>query len=77
MRLYDIDSERELSVMDLYNDWNTFRNEEPWNHAESFKCELHNIIMDTINGRNNCDVVGMTPNEIEGYIIRLRLSGMI
>ena len=77
MKLYDMDSEKELSIMDLYNDWNTFRTEEPWNHSESFKCELHNIIMDTINGRNNCDVIGMTPAETEGYILRLRLSGMI
>ena len=72
MRLYDKQVERELSLPDLFRDWEAFRKEEPWNHCESFRDEMLNILMDTINGRNDCELIGMTPNETERIINKLR-----
>ena len=30
------------------------------------------ILMATINGRNDLEIIGMTPREVNNYIIRLR-----
>ena len=72
MTLYDTVAEREYTLTDLYHDWELFRSEEPWNHAEDFMTELYEILMATVNGRNDCDVVGLTPAETCDYIISIR-----
>lgn len=72
MKLYDANTEQEYSLLDLRNDWKEFRADDPENHADNFKAELFEILMATINGRNDCDVVGMTAREISNYIIKLR-----
>jgi len=51
--------------------WQVFRTEEPWNHAESFRAELAGIIMDTLNGRNDCKLSGLTHDETERLIHNL------
>lgn len=76
MKLRDIDSGYNYSIIDLYNDYIQFREEDPYNHAETFTIELYEILMATINGRNNMDVIGMTANETSNYIIKLRKKGI-
>lgn len=72
MRLIDIDSDRVYTLSDLHRDWQTFRAEDPYNHADDFTTELFVILMDTVNDRNNCDIVGLTPTETCNYILALR-----
>ena len=72
MRLIDIDSDRVYTMSDLQRDWRTFKAEDPVNHADDFHTELFVILMDTVNGRNNCHIAGLTPTETCNYILALR-----
>ena len=72
MRLIEIDTGRAISLPDLHRDWQTFRAEDPYNHADDFTTELFVILMDTVNGRNNCHIAGLTPTETCNYILALR-----
>ena len=59
-------------LSDLKADWERFRKEDPENHATDFKTELFEILMATVNGRNDLEIIGMTPAEQEKMIARLR-----
>ncbi len=72
MTLYDANIDRTLTLPELYADWKQFKAEDPWNHADNFMTELYEILMATVNGRNNCDIVGLTPSETCDYIITIR-----
>ena len=72
MRFIDLNDDREYTVADLKRDWAQFREEDPVNHAERFKIEFFEILMATINGRNDLDIIGMTPKETSNLILRLR-----
>lgn len=72
MRLREIDTGRELTLPELRREWQEFREEDPDNHADDFMTELYEILMATVNGRNDCDVVGLTPSETSDYIITIR-----
>ena len=60
------------SLYDMWEEWKEFRKDDPYNHADSFKVELFEILMATINGRNDLEIIGMTPREISNYTLRLR-----
>ena len=72
MQFIDLNDDRVYSLQDLHRDWAQFRQEDPENHAESFQMEMLEILMATINGRNDLEIIGMTPQEVSNYIIRLR-----
>ena len=72
MKFIDLNDDRVYTVADLKKDWEVLRAEEPENHAESFQMEMLEILMATINGRNDLEIIGMTPREVSNYIIRLR-----
>ena len=72
MKLMEIDTGRTLNLPELRREWQEFRAEDPDNHADDFPTELHEILMATVNGRNDCDVVGLTPTELTHYILTLR-----
>ena len=72
MRLKDIDTGREFTLPELHRDWRSFRAEDPVNHADDFTTELYEILMATVNGRNDCHIVGLTPSETCDYIISIR-----
>ena len=72
MKFIDLNDERVYNLQDLHRDWTQFRQEEPENHAESFQMEMLEILMATINGRNDLEIIGMTPGEVSNYVIRLR-----
>lgn len=42
------------------------------NHAPDFKTELFEILMATINGRNDLEILSMTHREISSLTLRLR-----
>ena len=72
MRFIDLCDDRKYTVADLKRDWAQFREEDPVNHAASFRIEFFEILMATINGRNDLEITGLTSREISNIIIRLR-----
>lgn len=74
MQFIDRNDDTILTTADLFRDWKTFKAEEPENHGDTFKVEMHEILMATINGRNDLDIIGMKPAEIEHIILTLRKS---
>ena len=72
MKFIDLNDNRVYTLQDLRRDWAQFREEDPENHAERFKIEFFEILMATINGRNDLEIIGLTPREISNYIIGLR-----
>ena len=72
MRFIDTYSDKEYSLLDLFNDYKEFAKEDPLNHANNFKAELFEILMATINGRNDFEIIGMTAKETNNYVLSLR-----
>ena len=72
MKFIDLNDDRVYTPADLKRDWAQFREEDPENHAARFKIEFFEILMATINGRNDLEIVGLTPREVSNYIISLR-----
>ena len=72
MKLYDLDDGSTITLPELKNEWKQFRSTDTDNFAETFPVELFEILMATINDRNNLEIVGMTPAETSRYTIRLR-----
>lgn len=72
MKFIDLNDDRVYTPADLKRDWAQFRSEDPDNHAESFRIEFFEILMATINGRNDLEIIGLTPREVSNYIISLR-----
>ena len=72
MKLIDLNDDRVYTPADLKRDWTQFREEDPVNHAASFRIEFFEILMATINGRNDLKIIGLTPRETSNIILRLR-----
>ena len=72
MRFIDLNDDHVYTLTDLKKEWEEFRAEDPENHAPDFKTEFFEILMATINGRNDLDIIGLTPQETSKLIIRLR-----
>ena len=72
MKLIDLNDDRVYTPADLKRDWAQFREEDPENHAARFQIEFFEILMATINGRNDLEIVGLTPREVSNFIISLR-----
>ena len=72
MQFIDLNDDRVYTIADLKKDWQEFRAEDPENHADRFKIEFFEILMATINGRNDLEIIGLTPRETSNIIIRLR-----
>ena len=72
MRFIDLNDDRVYTPADLKRDWAQFREEDPENHAERFKIEFFEILMATINGRNDLEILGLTHREVGNIILRLR-----
>ena len=72
MRFIDLNDDQVYTLRDLYQDWTQFREEDPGNHAASFGIEMLEILMATVNGRNDLEITGLTHREISNIILRLR-----
>lgn len=72
MKFYDMLSETVITLEDLRDDYETLRNEDPESHAERFEIELFEILMATVNGRNDLEIIDMTPQEVTLFINWLR-----
>lgn len=72
MQFIDLNDDRVYTIADLKKDWQEFREEDPENHAPDFKTEIFAILMATINGRNDLEILGLTHREVNNLILRLR-----
>lgn len=72
MQFIDLNDDRVYSLQDLHRDWTQFRKEDPENHAPDFKTELFEILMATINGRNDLEILELKHREISSLTLRLR-----
>ena len=71
MQFIDLNDDRVYTIADLKKDWQEFREEDPENHADRFKIEFFEILMATVNGRNDLEIIGLTPREVSNYIVKL------
>ena len=72
MRFIDLNDGHIYTLADLKKDWQEFRAEDPENHADRFQLEFFEILMATINGRNDLEILGLTHREVSNLTIRLR-----
>ena len=72
MRFIDLNDDRVYTLQDLHRDWTQFRAEDPDNHAENFQIEFFEILMATVNGRNDLEILGLTHREVNELTLRLR-----
>lgn len=71
MKFIDTYSEETYSMTDMHRMWKEFKVEDHENHADSFLDEMAEIMMATINGRNDLEIVGMTASEISRITVKL------
>ena len=72
MKLVDMITDRATTMPELYAMYMDFRATDPGNHAETFRTELYNILMDTVNGRNDFRIDYLTPAEICNFILKIK-----
>ena len=72
MKFIDLNDRRTYTLSEIRKEWELLRNLEPENHAQDFKTELFEILMATVNGRNDLEVIGLTHRETDRLIRRLR-----
>ena len=72
MRFVDLNDDSVITLSDLKKEWKTMHTEDPYNHAQDFKTELLEIMMATVNGRNDLEIVGPTPSGVSHIIENLR-----
>lgn len=61
-----------ITLPELYQQWKELKTEDPYNHACDFKTELFEILLASINGRNDLDIIGPTPPELSRFLLALR-----
>ena len=72
MKFIDLNDCRTYTLSEIRKEWELLRNLEPENHAQDFKTEIFEILMATVNGRNDLEVIGLTHRETDRLIRRLR-----
>ena len=72
MKFIDMLTEHEYTLADLKEDYEELRAESPEDFPSTFKADFFEILMATINGRNDLKIIGPTPNETCNVITRLR-----
>lgn len=72
MRFIDLNDSHTYTLSALKKEWEELRAADPENHAQDFKTEFFEILMATVNGRNDLDVIGPTPQETSRFILWLR-----
>ncbi len=72
MKVIDLNDDHVFTLADLKRDWESFVIEDPENHAPDFRIEIVEILMATVNGRNDLEIIELTPRETDRLITRLR-----
>ena len=72
MTFKDLNNDSVCTLSEIKKDWDELRNQDSENCAPDFKTEVFEILMATVNGRNDLEVVGLTHRETDRLIRRLR-----
>ncbi len=72
MRFIDLNDSHIYTLPDLKKDWDELRLSEPENHAPDFRTDFFEILMATINGRNDLEIIGFTSHEINNIVFHLQ-----
>ena len=72
MRFSDLNDKSITTFSEIRRDWADARADDPENTAPDFLTEIFEILMATVNGRNDLEIVGPTPREVNRLILKLR-----
>ena len=72
MTFRDIDNGDIFTDKDLFTEWTDNHETDPETYHETFSAYMINIIMATVNGRNDLDIVDMTAKEIDKVLNELK-----
>ena len=72
VKFKDMNDNSLRTLSEIRRDWLTLRDEDPENTAPDFRTEVFEILMAAINGRNDLEIIGPTPREVNRIILRLR-----
>ncbi len=71
MKFFDLNDNSVTTLSEIRRDWADARAEDPENTAPDFLTEIFEILMATVNGRNDLEIVGPTPREVNRLILKL------
>ena len=72
MRFIDLNDHSVTTLSEIRRDWAAAHAVDPENTAPDFKTEIFEILMATVNGRNDLEIAGLTHCETDRLIQRLR-----
>ena len=72
MQFIDLNYNRVTTLSQIHRDWANARAEDPENTAPNFLTEIFEILLATVNGRNDLEIIGLTHRETDRLIQRLR-----
>ena len=72
MKFFDLNDNSVTTLSEIRRDWADARAEDLENTAPDFLTEIFEILMATVNGRNDLEIVGPTPREVNRLILKLR-----
>ena len=72
MRFIDLNDKSITTLSEIRRDWADARADAPENTAPDFLTEIFEILMATVNGRNDLEIIGLTHRETDRLIQRLR-----
>jgi hypothetical protein len=76
MQFIDLNDNSVTTLSEIRREWADAHREDPENTAPDFKTEIFEILMATVNGRNDLEIIGMTPRETDSLIHRLRAQAV-
>ena len=72
MQFIDLNDNSVVTLAEIRRDGADAHGEDPENTAPDFLTEIFEILMATVNGRNDLEIVGLTHRETDRLIQRLR-----
>ena len=72
MQFIDLNNHSVVTLSEIRRDWLESRTADPENTATDFKTEIFEILMATVNGRNDLEIIGLTHRETDRLIQCLR-----
>ena len=72
MQFKDLNDHSVTTLSEIRRDWLENRAQDPENTAPDFKTEIFEILMATVNGRNDLEIIGLTHRETDRLLQRLR-----
>ena len=72
MHFIDLNDHSVVTLSEIRRDWADAHREDPENTAPDFLTEIFEILLATVNGRNDLEIAGLTHRETDRLIQRLR-----